>query len=312
MTASRSGSPRGRSDDNGAYSDVGRFQERVRRIVADRLKAAASSLGAAGEVVGLVHGKMLRTRFAGKLAAAVATPPAGATLARACAAVEMVHTASLYHDDVIDSGLIRRARPTLWRTTGASAAVLIGDILLCEAMGLLLDTEGGRHVRPFVAKVSEVCLGEAEQEFVLRGRQWDEETCLRIARAKTGPLFAFGAGVSGGADRDLCRALEEAGYRIGTAYQLADDLLDVLGREDVAGKTLGTDGARGKFTLAHASKEGRRSIAGHIARQCGSGLDCLARWPAARDTLAGFIACDLLPLFCRCELGLERCLSFAS
>ncbi len=277
---------------------------RVRETIGRRLERVAAGIGAQEAMVQLMPGKMLRTRFAARLAASVARPPKAATLERACAGIEMVHTASLCHDDVVDGGLTRRARPTLWRATSSSAAVLIGDVLLCEAMQLLLDTEGGRYVRAFVEKVGEVCRGEAEQELVLRGKSWDEETCLQIARAKTGPLFAFAGHVCGADDEALCRGLAEAGYRVGTAYQLADDLLDVLGREDVAGKTLGTDRARGKFTLASASGEGRHALKRHIADQFESGLECLRQWPGPRDALARFVSCDLIPLFDRYNLGL--------
>ena len=221
---------------------------RVRKLIADRVAALPLPGLNPAAISQLLPGKMLRTRLAARLAAGETRAADPQTLPIVCAATEMAHTASLCHDDVIDGGLIRRRQPALWRTTSPSGAVLIGDLLLCEAMDLLLDTEGGRHVAPFVAKIREVCAAEAEQELLFRGQQPEVETCLRLARGKTGALFAFVAGVCGGDDEPLASALEEAGYKLGTAYQLADDLLDVIGSEELTGKTLGTDARREKRT----------------------------------------------------------------
>lgn len=281
---------------------AGGFAGGVRKIIARRMARAASSVR--GNVVQLMPGKMLRTRLASRLVSCPDARADHATVARICAATEMAHTASLCHDDVIDGGLMRRGRSALWRTTSASGAVLIGDLLLCEAMNIVCEAEDGRYVMPFVQKVREVCAAEAEQELELRGRQPDEQTCLRLARGKTGPLFAFVGLVCAGDDAALCEALEEAGYLIGAAYQLADDLLDVTGDEQFSGKTLGTDGRRGKFTLAQAPQENHRLVKGHISELCRSALDCLSARPWHRRTLAEFMRSDLGPVFDGCGLRL--------
>lgn len=280
----------------------------VRRLLAGRLEKVAPLMNTGESLAQLMPGKMLRTRLAAQLAAAVVGAPSALTVARVYAATEMVHTASLCHDDVIDCGLIRRGLPTLWRLTSPSGAVLVGDMLLCEAVDIILQTEGGRHLNAFVARVREVCAAELEQEVKLRGKRLDLATCLRLARGKTGPLFAFTACICGGEDEVLSAALEEAGYRVGTAYQLADDLVDVLGREEVAGKTLGTDTKRAKFTLADASEEGQRAVREQIAELCGSALDCLRVWPRARRALGQFLADDLRPVFSRYGHRLDECL----
>ena len=276
----------------------------VRRLIADRLEKLTSLLGSSANIELLMPGKMLRTRLAARLAAADLSPVNPSTLQRACAATEMVHTASLCHDDVIDNSYLRRAKPTLWMATTPSAAVLIGDMLLCDALSLLFDTEAGRYSGAFIAKVKEVCSAEADQELLFRGKQLDEATCLRLARGKTGPLFAFVAYVCGGDDEGLSVALEEAGYRIGTAYQFADDLIDVIGDDDVAGKTLGTDAKRRKFTLPQASAEGRRSAQAHIRGLCTSAVDRLNEWPSAGKALEQFLLHDLRSVFDRYDLQL--------
>ena len=127
------------------------FADEVRQLVAARVGAATSRLGNLYESAQLMPGKMLRTLLGARLL--VVEPILGrrSTLARACAAIEMVHTASLCHDDVIDNGMVRRGHPALWQTTTASSAVLIGDILLCEAMELVLGTAGARYASDFTA-----------------------------------------------------------------------------------------------------------------------------------------------------------------
>ena len=271
---------------------VADFVQTVRKLVEKRIEALAASLGAREIAAPLASGKMLRTRLGARLARAGRAVDPG-VLERICAATELVHTASLCHDDVTDGSVIHRALPALWTATGPAAAVLIGDLLMCEASRLVAETAGGRYVRPFVAKVREVCATATRQKLSLRGKPLDEETSLSLAHSKTGPLFALVAMVCAGAQPELAVALEEAGYRIGTAYQLADDLLD---NEDTTGKTLGTDRRRRKFTLPQVSCEGRRIAAAHIASLCADALSHLSPWPAQAAAIEEFLARDLRPV----------------
>ncbi len=280
---------------------------RVRQLIECRLEAIVRSVGMPDLLARLVPGKMLRSRLAGRLSRSGVTLTNIATLGYVCAATEMVHTASLLHDDVIDGGLIRRAHPALWRATGPSAAVLLGDMLLCDAMMLLQKALGGRYVETFVEKVREMCQFEAEQELVYRGKRLDESTCLRLARGKTGPLFAFIGRVCGGGDSALASALEEAGYHLGTAYQVADDLLDVVGDEQLAKKTLGTDMTRSKFTLAVVQHHETGRAHHWVSALCASALECVNRWPRVREAMSAFLFYDLQTVFKRCALDLNVC-----
>ncbi len=278
----------------------------VRRLAAGRLRRIASSVGGTGNVMPLLSGKMLRTRLAARLAPALPGRFLSgwwAALARACAATELIHAASLCHDDLIDAGLVRRGRPTLWRAAGPTCAILIGDVLIFEAFHLLLDAGDGRYAKSFASKIREMCAAEVEQELELRGKPLDIPTCLRIARGKTGPLFAFVGQVCGGDDAALSEALEESGYLVGTAYQLADDLLDVVGEERVAGKTLGLDAVQLKYTLPQFSENAPGVTQEHISDLLGAALDSLEAWPRVRSALAEFLHQDLRPLFEK-QLGL--------
>ncbi len=272
------------------------FISRVRLLAEGRVLNALSQPALGVNVNAVMPGKMLRTRLAGRLFSGGFSSVKASSLEAVCAAIEIVHTASLCHDDVVDNSLIRRSMPTLWLEAGQSGAILVGDLLLCESTDLVLATDNGRYLPEFVSKIKEVVRGEAEQELLFRGRKVDFETSLQLARGKTGPLFALAAGVCGGDDETLSESLTEAGYRIGTAYQLADDVLDIYGSQEVAGKTLGTDQLRRKYTLPQAKDSGQKITRETIEQLCKSALELLKDYPEAQASLAEFLALDLEPL----------------
>jgi len=277
--------------------DVGRFLDRIRESIAARLERLELPDGGVAIPPNLMPGKMLRSRFGAHLGGSEETAPLSTALANACMAVEILHTATLCHDDVIDNGLIRRAGPTLWRVTGPSAAVLIGDWLLCESVQIVKDINRAAYLGPFLAKVQETCRAESEHEMSIGGLPLDTDTCLRLARGKSGALFSFIGLVAGGTDCKLSAAMEEAGYCVGTAYQLGDDLLDTMGRDRDAGKTLGTDAARGKSTLPQDPHAGHALTRQHVAAQCRRAIEALAPWEDARAGLESFMHDDLWSIF---------------
>jgi geranylgeranyl diphosphate synthase type I len=282
----------------------------TQRLVRDRLKKFVSASGLPMRWTQFMPGKMLRTRWAARLAESGALRVAPGTIARACAAIEMAHTASLCHDDVIDGGFLRRQQPTLWRVMGPTAAILIGDLLLCEAMELLESVEGGALVAAFTAKLREVCAAELEQDLGSRGKVLNEEACLRLARGKSGPFFAFIGYVCGGAQPELRAALESAGYQVGTLYQMADDLLDVVGGA-AAGKTLGTDAKQRKFTMPQMAPKGPARARARIRALRDAVLDDAEAWPPVRAALLQFFQRDLQPVFAQFDQRLGECMRAA-
>ena len=278
--------------------------ERVRSIVIHQIGKVQSILPRLVQIESLLSpSKMLRTKMAARLTKNhfELNPK---TVEYYCAATELVHTASLCHDDVIDASLIRRAAPTLWRRTGQSAAILIGDLLLCQGIDLVLSLEeSDKYLKNFIFKAKETCAAEAEQELIRRGRVLDKHTCISLARRKTGSFFSFIGYLCGGDNLQFSLALEEAGYRIGTAYQLADDLIDIYGQEHLSGKTLGTDTARGKFTMADANSDSDIRVC--ISKLCQSALDILNDWPFAREALDEFYMRDLQPVLDKQKLGIS-------
>ncbi|MCE5326211.1 MAG: polyprenyl synthetase family protein [Planctomycetaceae bacterium] len=265
----------------------------TRSMVIHQLQLGLTPIAAAPDWQCLMPGKMLRTRLVARLVAALDSDAATATLRRGCAAIELVHTASLCHDDVIDAGVIRRSMPTLWQQSGCSAAVLVGDVLLCRAITLIAAIEGGRLVKPFIEAVTETCASEAQQELLCRNHAGDAQTCLKLARGKSGAFFAFAASLAGGGDVALAAALGEMGYCLGTAYQIGDDLLDIAGNEQECGKTLGTDAARKKPTLASIDPDLARR---HLDEAWRNALVAVAPWPAAAAAVAEFLEEDIAPL----------------
>lgn len=220
-------------------------------------------------LVGL-GGKMLRSRLAFRLGTATGTDPG--LMVYGSAAVEMIHTASLLHDDVIDGGLLRRGMPTFWVEKGSAGAILLGDLLLFKAIDLICQVADGRYTHDLVKLTGEVCEAESEQELILNGNDSKLEICQSIARRKTGALFAFAAMINGGGDRHRTASLKESGYLLGTVYQLADDILDTQLNNN-CGKTLGTDAARGIVSAANLDAEKLLSHLKTLTRQACQVLD---------------------------------------
>jgi geranylgeranyl pyrophosphate synthase len=220
-------------------------------------------------LVGL-GGKMLRSRLVYHLGESTGT---GAKLmVYGSAAVEMIHTASLLHDDVIDGGVLRRGMPTFWVEKGSAGAILLGDLLLFKAIDLICRVAGGRYTHDLVKLTGEVCEAESEQELMLNGNDSRLEICQSIARRKTGALFAFAAMINGGGDAQRTASLKESGYLLGTVYQLADDILDTR-KDNNCGKTLGTDAARGIVSAANLDEDKLLSHLKILTRQARQVLD---------------------------------------
>ncbi len=275
------------------------FVRSVERLVRERINEAVTPVAGAEVAEALGPGKMLRTRLAARLVTCGAAPADVERCRLLCAATEIAHTATLCHDDIIDNAFLRRRRPALWRSIGANAAVLAGDLLLCASYALVAQTGDPACVAGFARKLSEVCSAEAEEELGVPVDVRDAETCLRLARGTTGPLFAVVARAAAEPEGTLPDALEEAGYLIGTAYQLADDLLDVVGDPDQAGKTLRRDALRGKATLPGVSEHGRRETRARVRALCLQALQTLNSWPSARRAVRTFLSEDLQPVLDR-------------
>ena len=242
----------------------------------------------------LGSGKMLRSRMAYRLEPTSGVPRE--ELVAACAAVEMIHAASLLHDDVIDGGIVRRGSPTFWLERGISGAILLGDLLLFKALHISCNIKDRNDwTSKLVALTGEVCEAESVQELLLRGGPPTWAQCVQIARQKTGALFAFIGYASGANEPGLQPILTEAGYLIGTSYQLADDILDITGNEEISGKTLGTDRKHNKVTAASVMIASQVDPVHEIKVLCQRAESSLAGWPAVHEAWQRYYDEDIHP-----------------
>lgn len=166
--------------------------------------------------------------------------------------IEMVHLATLVHDDIIDEAQLRRGKRTMTANWGNEISVLLGDCLFAHALKLAASFPTPKICRAVASATNTVCAGEILQTCSRGNFNVDRAHYFKMVAMKTGELFALscdlGAFLSQ-ANTARRQALREYGMALGTAYQLYDDCLDVLGTERLAGKTLGADLAKGKMTL---------------------------------------------------------------
>lgn len=196
-------------------------------------------------------GKRLRpalTCLAARIAGSDVTPD----VASVAAIVELIHTATLVHDDILDGADVRRKVATLNTRWGSHAAVLVGDVLFSRAYraaAYLDDPFASRYLSDIVGLVLE---GEIHQANACRDVDVDEAEYREIIRGKTAALYEAALVVGahyGGADPDTKARLGRIGHHLGMAFQIIDDRLDVSGDEATVGKSLGTDLSEGKMTL---------------------------------------------------------------
>ncbi len=226
------------------------FLQAVARRLADQIQAFDPEIATYAEYALTNQGKQLRPALVALSAGATGHPNDDHVMAAVI--IETVHLATLVHDDVMDEAEIRRGRPTLAANWGNEVSVLLGDCLFAHALKLAASFPTPEICRAVAAATNTVCAGEILQT---QRRKYFELSLAEYFKAvsmKTGELFALscdlGAYLSG-ADTSQRAGLRQYGLAIGTAYQVYDDCVDLFGSEIRAGKSLGTDLAKGKMTL---------------------------------------------------------------
>ncbi|MEW6028619.1 MAG: polyprenyl synthetase family protein [Chloroflexota bacterium] len=167
------------------------------------------------------------------------------------AAVELLHTATLVHDDLIDGALLRRGMPTLNARWSAAATVLTGDFLFARAAKLAAETDHLPLMRLFAETLATIVNGELTQMFTSRGLISRENYTQRIY-AKTASLFemaARAAAMVSPVDEAVVESMRRFGYELGMAFQIMDDVLDFTGEQSAIGKPVGSDLLQGLVTL---------------------------------------------------------------
>jgi octaprenyl-diphosphate synthase len=166
--------------------------------------------------------------------------------------IEMVHLATLVHDDILDEAQMRRGRLTMAANWGNEVSVLLGDCLFAHALKLAASFPTPEICRAVAAATNTVCAGEILQTCSRRDFNVTREHYFKMVAMKTGELFALSCDLGAFLSKAAAarrESLRQYGMALGTAYQLYDDCVDVLGSESTAGKTLGADLAKGKLTL---------------------------------------------------------------
>ena len=168
------------------------------------------------------------------------------------AVVEFIHTATLLHDDVVDESTQRRGRPTANRLWDNKSSILVGDYLFSRSFQLMVET-GSLRVLDILANASAtIAEGEVLQLTASQNLATTEETYLKVVRGKTAALFSAATEVGGviaGAEEAHVTALFSYGDALGIAFQIVDDLLDVVGDAEKTGKNIGDDFRERKLTL---------------------------------------------------------------
>ncbi|MFZ6027843.1 MAG: polyprenyl synthetase family protein [Chloroflexota bacterium] len=167
------------------------------------------------------------------------------------AAVELLHTATLVHDDLIDGSLLRRGNPTLNARWSPAATVLTGDFLFARAAKLASELNSPPALRVFSNALATIVDGEVRQMFISRGQANRQDYEQRIY-AKTASLFEASMvtiGILSEAGESIRTALKQFGYELGMAFQIVDDILDFTGEQSTVGKPVASDLRQGLVTL---------------------------------------------------------------
>jgi geranylgeranyl pyrophosphate synthase len=221
-------------------------EDRLAEVVADHtphLSAPAADTLAAG-------GKRLRPL----LVFSCAPQGHGDDPAVICAAtaVELIHMATLVHDDIIDAAALRRGRPTVAHAQGPDAALRVGDFLFARAFTELTRSGAPRAVQNLADAALALSRGELAQQRAAHDLALDEDAYLARCRDKTAALFAVACrlgAMTGGAGREVEERLGRFGENVGLAFQIFDDILDLTGVPEATGKRRGTDLKDGTVTL---------------------------------------------------------------
>jgi len=167
-------------------------------------------------------------------------------------AIELMHTATLVHDDAIDKSVVRRVKPTINQRWGEEKAVLLGDYLFARAGEFAAETGNMRTIKLFSRTLQTICRGEIMQSQDAFKLEQSREHYLERIAGKTAALFTLST-VSGAvlsrAPEASIKILEEYGYNLGLAFQIVDDILDFVGTEKEMGKPIGSDLSQGTLTL---------------------------------------------------------------
>ena len=262
----------------------------VQERIASALESDISLLNSTNASILSQSGKQLRPMLALMFARACTGRATDAGI-RYAAAAELLHNATLLHDDVADGSELRRGKPTVMSLMGPSVSVLVGDYWLVKAMELILqDSETDTTaIRIFSKTLSDLAEGEMLQLQKAQSGDTDEKDYLRIIYNKTASLFeaaCVSAAISAGVSEDVMKAARDYAVALGLAFQIKDDILDYSGTESV-GKPLGVDILEQKITLPLLGA--LNNVSGQKQAEVRGMVKDIVGRPELRDDIVSFV-----------------------
>lgn len=279
-------------DINGIKKYLGNEWAAFQELVASELHSDIDLLNVTNSTILSHSGKQLRPLLTLLFARACAGGKAPEAAVRYAAAAELLHNATLLHDDVADASDRRRGEPTIMSLMGPSVSVLVGDYWLVKAMELILDTDDGTGtevIRTFSRTLSDLAEGEMLQLQKAQSGDTDESDYLKIIYSKTASLFVaacFSAAVSAGASDEIKAAARSYAEALGLAFQIQDDILDYSGT-DAVGKPLGADILEQKITLPLLGA--LANVSAETAAEVRRKVRDIAGHPEYRDEIVAFV-----------------------
>ena len=263
----------------------------VQNQIASSLKSDIGLLNATNDSILSHSGKQLRPMLSLLIAKACSGGKVSDDTVKYAAASELLHNATLLHDDVADDSDKRRGVPTIMSLMGPAVSVLVGDYWLVKAMELVMDSsdESPRVMKIFAKTLSDLAEGEMLQLQKAQKGDTDEGDYLRIIYNKTASLFeaaCVSAAISVGASDEIIKAAKDYAVALGLAFQIKDDILDYAGT-DAVGKPLGADILEQKITMpllgafANAGEDVEEQIRKKIAD--------IVSHPEYRDEIVQFV-----------------------
>lgn len=220
------------------------------QMILDRLKSDVVLVDQVGHYIVAAGGKRLRPMLV--LLAAKSLGYEGQDHAKLAAVIELIHTSTLLHDDVVDESSMRRGRETANEMFGNQASVLVGDFLYSRSFQMMVEVDNMKVLNILADTTNEVAAGEVLQLMNINDPKVSEDAYYRVIERKTAILFAAATqlgGVLNGASEQIEKGLHQYGLQLGTAFQLVDDALDYAADAEEMGKNVGDDLAEGKPTL---------------------------------------------------------------
>ena len=219
-------------------------------VIAQRLTTSVPLIAQISQYIIAAGGKRLRPALLLMISGALGLK--GQNKYILAAVVELIHTATLLHDDVVDASTLRRGRPTANETFGNPASVLVGDFLHTRSFQMMVEAGSMRIMEILSEATNVIAEGEVLQLMNMHDASLDEAGYLRVIRSKTAKLFEASArlgAVLAGSDAPREEQCARYGQALGTAFQIIDDVLDYDGTVEALGKDLGNDLREGKPTL---------------------------------------------------------------